>query len=85
MEKKLFKDKAGNVHFGINAPDGFVPCEKADVEKALSKIGKRKLWRCNVCNDLHLNSEPPKVCPTCTTSDAYVEISLQEFKTVIGI
>ncbi len=85
MDKKLFKDKAGNIHFGINAPDGFAPCGKADVEKALAKMGERKLWRCNVCNDLHLNSEPPETCPTCMTPDSYVEISLQEFKTVIGL
>jgi len=85
MEKKLFKNKAGNIHFGINAPDGFVPCENADVTKSLAAIGKRKLWRCNVCNDLHLDSEPPKICPTCTVQDAYVEIGLQEFKTVIGL
>ena len=85
MEKKLFKDKAGNIHFGINAPDGFVPCEKADVEKTLAKIGKRKLWRCNVCNDLHLGKDFPDPCPTCVTPDSYVEIGLQEFRTVIGL
>lgn len=58
---------------------------RRDVKKSLEKIGKRKLWRCNVCNDLHLNTEPPKICPTCTTPDAYVEIGLQEFRTVMGI
>ena len=85
MEKNLFRDKAGNIHFGINAPDGFTQCEKKDVEKSLAKLGKRKPWRCNVCNDLHLDSEPPETCPTCMNKGSYVEISLQEFRTVMGI
>jgi hypothetical protein len=85
MEKKLFKDAKGNMHFGINAPDGFAPCEKADALKSLSKLGKRKLWRCNVCNDLHLNETFPDPCPTCMATRAYVEISRKEFETMIGL
>jgi len=85
MEKKLFKDAKGNIHFGINAPDGFEPGTKDDAKKSLSKMGKRRLWRCNVCNDLHLNEKFPDPCPTCMAAHAYVEISLKEFETMIGL
>jgi rubrerythrin len=85
MDKRLYKDSKGNIHFGINAPEGFTPCEKADAKKSLANLGKRKLWRCNVCNDLHLNTEFPDPCPTCMTPNSYVEISLNEFKTMIGL
>jgi hypothetical protein len=85
MGKTLFKDAKGNIHFGINAPDGFTPCQKEDVKKALAKLGKWKLWRCNVSNDLHLNTGFPDPCPTCQTPHAYVEISLKEFSTIIGL
>jgi len=85
MEKTLFKDKKGNMHFGVNAPEGFAKATKEDVKKSLSNLKGRKLWRCNVCSDLHLNSKPPEECPTCHTIDAYVEINLKEFKSIIGI
>jgi len=85
MEKKLFKDAKGNIHFGISAPDGFKPCENADAKKSLAKLGKRKLWRCNVCNDMHLGTDFPEPCPTCLTPHSYVEISLKEFTGVIGL
>ena len=85
MERKLFKNAEGNIHFGINAPEGFAPCEKSDAENALKKLGKKKLWRCNVCNDLHLGNDFPDPCPTCFTANSYVEISKQEFVSVIGL
>jgi len=44
----------------------------------------KKFWRCHVCNDIHYGIRPPEICPTCMVKDAYVEISSQEAKTVIG-
>ncbi len=85
VNKTIYKNGKGRIHFGINAPDGYVAGTKADVEKALKKLGKNKLWRCNVCNDLHLAPELLKECPTCLTPNAYTEISLKEFTTMISI
>jgi len=85
MDKELSKNAAGDIHFGTNAPDGFSPCENGDAAKVLKKLGKKKLWRCNVCNDLHLGAEYPDPCPTCFTKKAYTEIDIAEFKGVIGL
>jgi len=82
LEKKLYRNVEGDIHFGINAPEGYVPCEKLDVKLAL---GKKKLWRCNVCNDLHLGNVFPNPCPNCMAPNSYVEISKQEFVLVIGL
>ncbi len=40
---------------------------------------QKKYWRCTVCGDLHFGVHPPKICPTCTQEDKYVEISKEEF------
>ncbi|MBN2246520.1 MAG: hypothetical protein JW755_11820 [Candidatus Aminicenantes bacterium] len=44
----------------------------------------KKLWRCHVCNDIHYGIRPPETCPTCMVRDAYVEISSEEAKIVMG-
>ena len=85
MKKAIFKDNAGNIHFGINSQEGFEKGEKEDIEKALKSIGKRKIWRCTVCNDLHIGSEPPKECPTCHVKNAYIEIDSAEFSKLLEI
>ncbi len=85
MEKTLYSNAKGDIHFGINAPEGYAPCAIGDVRKSLAKLGKRKLWRCNVCNDMQLALAPPDPCPTCMTPHSYVEISEQEFRGVLGL
>jgi len=86
MDKKIFK-KDGRIHFGIGVLLDFEPGELSDVEKAITEMNEKgmKIWRCNVCNDLHLGLEPPGECPTCTHIDAYSLISLNEFKNLIGL
>lgn len=81
--KNTFKDNQGNFHFGINASDEFSKIDKQEIINALKNIGDKKLWRCNVCNDLHIGIEPPKQCPTCMVVDAYVEINEKEFLEII--
>ena len=83
--KKLFKNENGDIHFGVLAPAGFVDSTAADVRAALTAQGSRRLWRCLVCNDLHLGMEPPAICPTCTQKDVYMEISETEFSGMIGL
>ncbi|MEK6936242.1 MAG: rubredoxin-like domain-containing protein [Nanoarchaeota archaeon] len=86
MEKTIFKDSKGNIHFGLNAPsEDFKKAEKKDIENTLSNLKDRKLWRCNVCRDLHIDTEPPEECPTCFVTDAYVEIDLNEFRKLIEL
>lgn len=85
MKKKIFKDDFGNIHFGLNAPPGYQEGEKEDIARVLENLGDRKLWRCNVCNDLRISKEPPKKCPTCYTNNAYVQIELNEFNQLIEI
>ena len=85
MDKQLFKNAAGDIHFGLNPPEGFLPCEKKDAVSALKKIGKKKLWRCYVCDDLHFGVNYPDPCPTCITKKSYGEIDLEEFRSVIGL
>ncbi|WP_019176946.1 ferredoxin-thioredoxin reductase catalytic domain-containing protein [Methanomassiliicoccus luminyensis] len=43
----------------------------------------KKLWRCNVCNDVHYGIRPPTVCPTCGVKNAYTLIDYPETKKVI--
>ena len=38
----------------------------------------KKFWRCNVCNDIHFGMTGPEICPTCSTPNAYVEITKEE-------
>jgi len=85
MNKNIFKNKDGSIHFGVGSPKGFVPATKADVENSLKNLGKMKFWRCNVCNDLHIGIDFPSPCPTCEHIDSYVEISEKEFRTIIGL
>lgn len=77
--RKFFKSDK-DIHFGIVMIEGFVPAEIDEVNAALENPENRKLWRCNVCNDLYIGEEPPKKCPTCFAIDAYVEINEREFR-----
>lgn len=45
--------------------------------------GKR-FWRCNVCNDIHYGASGPSPCPTCKVENAYVEITKEEARRVMG-
>lgn len=85
MKKSIFKNKNGNIHFGIMAPEGFEAGHMEDIAAALKNLGEKKLWRCNVCNDLSIGSEPPKECPTCHMDNAYTEIDLSEFNKLLEI
>lgn len=80
--KKIFK-KGESIHFGAEAEDGYSEATKDDVKEAFKK--KKKLWRCTICNDVHMGGSPPKKCPTCKTINAYVKINEDEFKKIIGI
>jgi rubrerythrin len=77
--KTFSKNNNGEIHFGDRTSEGFVSCNKEEAEKALKNLGNKKLWRCTVCNDLHIGEVPPKQCPTCYILDVYVEINKQEF------
>jgi rubrerythrin len=84
MGKTIFRDRNGNIHFGINAPSAdFKKAEIKDVKEILSNLESKKLWRCTVCNDLHIGEIPPKQCPTCFAIDAFVEINEKEFLMII--
>jgi rubrerythrin len=85
MKKNIFKDDSGNIHFGFNAPKGFQEGTREDAYKVLGNLGEKKLWRCNVCNDLQISIEPLRECPTCFVENAYVEIELDEFKKLLEI
>ena len=85
MKKNVFKDNEGNIHFGVNAPDGFFAALKDDVNKVLENLGNKKLWRCNVCNDLQVSIAPLEECPTCDAKNAYVEIESDEFLKLMAI
>jgi len=43
---------------------------------------EKRFYRCNVCNDIHWGVNPPEICPTCLTKNAYVEIEKIEAKNV---
>ena len=85
MKKTIFKDQNGDIHFGVKAPEGFLTGTPEDVDAAISNLGGRKFWRCNVCNDLSISLEPPRECPTCQASNAYVEIELNEFQKLLAL
>ena len=70
---------------GINVPAGFQKGTREDIEKTLDNLGEKKLWRCNVCNDLRISAEPLEDCPTCYTKNAYIEIELNEFKKLLEL
>lgn len=84
MKKKLFKNKNGDLHLGVNAPNGFTPADKKHAKEVMDKLGDKKLWRCNVCSDLHIGIKPPEECPTCHTLEAYVEVNKKEFLIVLN-
>lgn len=85
MGKSIFKDNSGNIHFGVNAPKGFQEGTREDADKVLENLGEKKLWRCNVCNDLQISVEPLRDCPSCSAKNAYIEIELDEFKKLLEI
>lgn len=85
MDKKVTKSGKGGVHFGVNSLEGFESATVKDVEGVLKNLGDMKLWRCAVCNDLHIGVDFPKECPTCHTMDAYVEIDEKEFRSVLAV
>jgi ferredoxin-thioredoxin reductase catalytic chain len=45
---------------------------------------KKRYWRCFVCNDIHYGIAPPELCPTCKVLNAYVEISADEARKILG-
>ncbi len=45
---------------------------------------KKRYWRCYVCNDIHYGIAPPEICPTCKVANAYVEITAEESRKVLG-
>ncbi|MBM3306451.1 MAG: hypothetical protein FJY79_11015 [Candidatus Aminicenantes bacterium] len=45
---------------------------------------KKRYWRCFVCNDIHYGVAPPELCPTCKVLNAYVEISADEARGILG-
>jgi ferredoxin-thioredoxin reductase catalytic chain len=45
---------------------------------------KKRYWRCFVCNDIHNGVAPPELCPTCKVPHAYVEISADEARKLLG-
>ena len=45
---------------------------------------KKRYWRCFVCNDIHYGVAPPELCPTCKVLHAYVEISGDEARKLLG-
>ena len=83
-DKKITKSGKGEVHFGVESLDEFEAGTSEDVKSVLGNLGNMKLWRCTVCNDLHVGVGFPKECPTCHTMDAYVEIDEKEFLAVLG-
>ena len=83
--KKIFKNKDGDIHVGNNSPAGFVESTLEDVKKSLGELKDKKLWRCTVCNDLAITITPPKICPTCFQVEAYVQINEKEFRNFLEI
>jgi ferredoxin-thioredoxin reductase catalytic subunit len=45
---------------------------------------KKRYWRCFVCNDVHYGIAPPELCPTCKVLHAYVEITAEEARKILG-
>lgn len=44
----------------------------------------KKIWRCHICNDLHIGIQPPYVCPTCREKNAYVAVASREAEIILG-
>ena len=85
VDKKITKSATGEIHFGVNSIDGFLDASAQDADKTLKNPGNMKLWRCTVCNDLHIGGNFPEDCPTCHTMNAYVEIDEKEFRSVLEV
>lgn len=83
--KKIFKSLEGEIHVGNNAPENFSETNLDDLKEFLKDLGEKKVFRCHVCNDLHIGIKAPETCPTCFVEDAYIEINLNEFKTLMEI
>ena len=47
-------------------------------------VQSKKLWRCNVCNDLHYGDRPPVYCPTCGAKVSFIVIDRNEALKIIG-
>jgi len=45
----------------------------------------KRFYRCTVCNDIHYGENPPEVCPTCGTKNAYIEVENKEAKYVMEL
>jgi hypothetical protein len=45
---------------------------------------KKRYWRCFICNDIHYGIAPPELCPTCKVLNAYVEITAEEARKILG-
>lgn len=45
---------------------------------------KKFLWRCHVCNDIHLGIRGPEICPTCKARNAFARSDLNEALKIIG-
>jgi len=45
----------------------------------------KKFFRCGVCGDIHYGANFPSPCPTCSTPNAYLEISAKEAAAILGM
>lgn len=85
VDKKITRSGKNEIHFGVESLKGFEAGTNEDIESVLKNLGDMKLWRCTVCNDLHIGADFPKECPTCHSMDAYVEIDEKEFRAVLRV
>ncbi len=40
-------------------------------------------FRCTVCNDFHYGNNPPQICPTCSSINAYIKVTELEADIVL--
>lgn len=86
MRKSLYRSQKGDFHLGGILPgEDFVPVTLVELQKALAKPGKKQLWKCKVCGDIHFGTAYPSPCPTCKAVEAYEKITLQEAKIILGL
>jgi hypothetical protein len=83
--KKIYQNSAGEIHIGNIAPKDFSIAGIEDVKNALKNLQNKKIFRCHVCNDIHIGLTAPEVCPTCFQKEAYVQINEKEIKTLLDI
>lgn len=79
-DKKLFKNKEGDIHVGINAPTDFTEATIEDVKTTMASMGNKRFWRCFICNDLHIGQKFPEDCPTCLQKNVYIQVDEVEIK-----